>query len=224
MTEKVQRGKLIVFEGTDGTGKSTQLRLLHDYLKKCGHPVVATREPTDGRYGRQIRKLYVNRQHYSREEELELFVADRREHVRNLLVPCLQQGKTILCDRYYFSTAAYQGALGLNPETILDRNSFAPEPDLVLLFQAPLEVGMARITESRGEALNNFEQREFLEKVAAIFASIDRPYIRRIDASASIEDIHRQVVASVAPLLSLQPDAPCILNGFPAHLSEEPIA
>lgn len=212
MTEKVQRGKLIVFEGTDGTGKSTQLRLLRNYLEQRGYPVVATREPTDGRYGQQIRNLYVNRQQYSREEELELFVADRREHVRDLINPCLQQGRTILCDRYYFSTAAYQGALGLNPETILERNSFAPEPDLVLLFQAPLEIGMARITGSRGESLNNFEQREFLEKVAAIFAAIDRPYIRRIDASGSLEVVHRQVVASVAPLLSLQPDSPCILN------------
>ncbi|KJR96565.1 MAG: thymidylate kinase [Desulfobulbaceae bacterium BRH_c16a] len=208
MKDKGPRGKLIVFEGTDGTGKSTQLKLLGSYLEKQGYPVVATREPTNGSYGRQIRNLYVNRHQYSREEELELFLADRREHVHNLLQPCLQQGKIILCDRYYFSTAAYQGALGLNPETILEQNSFAPEPDLVLLFQAPLEVSMKRITCGRGDTLNNFEQLEFLEKVAAIFASIHRPYIRRIDASGSIETVRRQVVDSVTPLLSLPSAVP----------------
>ncbi|EKD38514.1 MAG: hypothetical protein ACD_75C00708G0006 [uncultured bacterium] len=212
MKAKAERGKLIVFEGTDGTGKSTQLKLLGSYLEECGYPVVTTREPTNGSYGRQIRNLYINRHEYSREEELELFLADRREHVLHLLEPCLRQGKIVLCDRYYFSTAAYQGALGLDPETILARNSFAPEPDLVLLLQAPLEIGMERITSGRGDTLNNFEQREFLEKVAAIFAAIDRPYIRRIDASGSIAAVHRQVIDAVASLLALPAAVPYILN------------
>ncbi len=200
MKQRMRRGRLIVFEGTDGTGKSTQLKLLHGHLEKQGLPVVATREPTDGVYGRQIRNLYVNRHQYSREEELELFLADRREHVRDFLHPNLDQGRIILCDRYYFSTAAYQGALGLDPDEILRRNDFAPEPDLVLLFRAPLQLSIERITNGRGETLNRFEQREFLEKVAAIFAAIKRSNIRRIDASGSIEEVHRQVVAAVAPL------------------------
>lgn len=210
MKERTRRGKLIVFEGTDGTGKSTQLKLLHSLLEKRGFPVVATREPTDGTYGQEIRNLYVNRHRYSREEELELFLADRREHVQDFLQPNLDEGKIILCDRYYFSTAAYQGALGLDPETILQQNDFAPEPDLVLLFHAPLPVSIDRITTGRGDTLNRFEQREFLEKVAAIFAAIDHPTIRRIEAAGSIEDVHRQVVAAVAATFnalhsSLQP-------------------
>lgn len=203
MEERTRRGKLIVFEGTDGTGKSSQLKLLHRLLAKHGLPVVATREPTDGTYGQAIRNLYVNRHRYSREEELELFLADRREHVQGCLQPHLDAGSIILCDRYYFSTAAYQGARGLDPETILQQNDFAPEPDLVLLFQAPLAVSIDRITNGRGDTLNRFEQQEFLEKVAAIFAAIDHPNIRRIDAAGSIEDVHRQVVAAVATLLSL---------------------
>lgn len=206
MNEKRNQGRLIVFEGTDGTGKSTQLKLLHGRLAKQGYPVIATREPTDGTYGREIRRLYIDRQRYSREEELELFIADRREHVRDVLEPALNEGKIILCDRYYLSTAAYQGALGLDPEEILARNAFAPEPDLVLLFQAPLPVSIARITDSRGDALNGFEQREALEKVAAIFAAIHRPYIRRIDAAGSIEEVGLQVAAAVAPLFSMRPN------------------
>ncbi len=77
MDDNEKKGLLIVFEGTDGTGKSTQLQLLYKVLHDEGYPVVATREPTDGKYGRKIRQLYINREEYSHEEELELFLEDR---------------------------------------------------------------------------------------------------------------------------------------------------
>jgi len=201
MSNQQARGKLIVFEGTDGTGKTTQRDLLGQYLQDQGYPVIITKEPTEGPYGMKIRDLYRHRNRYSREEELELFLADRRHHVTEVLHPGLLEGKIILCDRYYFSTAAYQGALGFDPEGILALNSFAPEPDLVLLFQANLDIGMQRITAGRGETLNNFEQREFLEKVAAIFSTIKRPYIFNVDASGAREDVHRLVVRYVMDLL-----------------------
>jgi len=201
MTKLVRQGILIVFEGTDGTGKSTQLQLLSHSLQAKGYPVITTREPTEGHYGRKIRSLYMDRDKYSREEELELFLADRREHVQGLLAPALEQGKVILCDRYFLSTAAYQGARGFDPESILAMNRFAPDPDLALLFQIPLEMGLKRITSGRGEELNDFEQRESLDRVAAIFSSIKRPYIRLIDASGSIEEVHRMVLEHVNPIL-----------------------
>ncbi|TKB28163.1 dTMP kinase [Desulfopila sp. IMCC35006] len=200
-TEAVRKGLLIVFEGTDGTGKSTQVHLLSHYLQDRGYPVIATREPTEGPYGKKIRSLYMHRNAYSREEELELFLADRREHVQQLLDPALAQGRIILCDRYFLSTAAYQGARGFDPEEILRRNRFAPDPDLALLFQAPLDTGLRRITSGRGEQLNDFEQKDSLNQVAAIFASIKRPYIQPIDASGSIEEVHEQVLNHVTPLL-----------------------
>ena len=200
MTFTGERGKLIVFEGTDGTGKTTQRDLLCNYLRDRGYPVVITKEPTNGPFGMQIRDLYNHRDRYSREEELELFLADRRQHVDEFLQPGLQDGKIILCDRYFFSTAAYQGALGLDPEAILAMNSFAPEPDLVLLFQADFAVSLERITSGRGDTLNNFEQREFLEKVATIFSCIKRPYIRTINASEPKESVHRTVIGHVMEL------------------------
>lgn len=201
MTKLQRKGVLIVFEGTDGTGKSTQLQLLSRYLQDKGYPVVTTREPTEGQYGRIIRELYVNRSKYTQEEELELFLADRREHVRDLLAPALTEGKVVLCDRYFLSTAAYQGARGFDPEDILKLNHFAPDPDLALLFQVPLDTGLKRITSGRGDELNDFEQRESLERVAAIFSSIKRPYILPINSSGSIEEVHRLVVKHVTPLL-----------------------
>jgi len=202
MDETKRKGLLIVFEGTDGTGKSTQLRLLFDALQDEGYPVLATREPTDGQYGRKIRELYLNRGKCSPEEELELFLADRKEHVNDLISPALSRGEIVLCDRYFLSTAAYQGAIGFDPEIVLNRNSFAPEPDLALLFHTPVNVGITRITSARGDTLNDFEQTENLEKVAKIFDAVQRPYIERVDATGSIESVHQEVMNHVFRLLA----------------------
>jgi len=205
MSKKVRGGFLIVFEGTDGTGKSTQLQLLYNVLKGKEYPVIVTREPTAGKHGQKIRQLYTNREKYSHKEELELFIADRREHVKELLNPALKQGKIVLCDRYFLSTAAYQGAIGFDPETVLAQNSFAPEPDLALLFQIPVDIGITRITSGRGDTPNDFEQAESLQKVADIFSAIDRPYIRKINAAGSIESIHQTVMNHVADLFCNSP-------------------
>ena len=194
-------GLLIVFEGIDGTGKSTQIELLGDFLRSEGYPVITTREPTNGQYGKAIRALYVDRGQCTPEEELQLFLDDRREHVTELLTPHLKQGDIILCDRYYFSTAAYQGANGFDPAEIIERNSFAPEPDITLIFEQPVRTSLARITENRGEALNEFEQSESLTRVAEIFKSLKHPSIVRIDATDSIDRVHQSVVNAVTPFL-----------------------
>lgn len=196
-----RNGLLIVFEGTDGTGKSTQLHLLANTLEKQGVPLLITREPTEGTYGQKIRQLYAQRHSVSLEEELNLFLADRKEHVERLLLPALESGKVILCDRYYLSTIAYQGAAGLDPELILARNCFAPVPDLALLFHAPIQTGVKRITQGRGEELNDFENEDYLRQVATIFAQLELPFIRRIDAARSIEAIRCDVLNLVQPLL-----------------------
>ncbi len=194
-------GLLIVFEGIDGTGKSTQIELLGDYLKGEGYPVITTREPTDGQYGKAIRALYVDRGQCTPEEELQLFLDDRKEHVTKLLNPHLKQGDIILCDRYYFSTAAYQGANGFDPAEIIERNSFAPEPDITLIFEQPVQTSLARITENRGEAPNDFEQSESLSRVSEIFQSLVHPSIVRINATDSIDRVHQSVMDAVTPLL-----------------------
>lgn len=196
-----ERGLLIVFEGTDGTGKSTQIELLSQYLRNRGHELVVTREPTNGIYGQKIRQLYLEREKFSPEDELQLFINDRKEHVENLLRPSLKAGKIVLCDRYYLSTVAYQGAIGFDVEELFDLNSFAPEPDLALLFRAPLTMGINRITSGRGETPNDFEKQEYLTKVASIFDSLDYPFITPVDASKSIEEVHEQVLNHVFKLL-----------------------
>lgn len=194
-------GKLIVFEGIDGTGKSTQIPLLAQYLVHKGFNVTVTREPTDGAIGKKIRALYSSRENTTPEEELQLFLDDRKEHIEQVIGPDLASGKVVLCDRYYLSTAAYQGANGFDPAVIIRRNNFAPEPDIALIFEQPIETSLERITKSRGEVLNDFEQADSLRKVSAIFDTLDFPCIRRIQANDTIENIHRKVIEAVADCL-----------------------
>ncbi len=194
-------GLLIAFEGIDGTGKSTQLQLLAAFLQDMGCRVVTTREPTDSSYGRRIRELYVDRGSCTLEEELDLFIQDRRLHVQELIEPQLAEGSVVLTDRYYFSTAAYQGAAGMNVVEIFARNSFAPVPDLVILLTMDPEISIARIQEGRGEELNDFEQLDQLKKVAAHFASFSAPCIHRIDAAADLDQVQNQVQSAVSALL-----------------------
>ncbi len=202
MTDR--KGILIVFEGTDGTGKSTQLNLLAQALKVRGLDVISSFEPTNGEYGQKIRALYSNRKNTSLEDELELFLADRKEHVETLINPALASGKIVLLDRYFLSTVAYQGAAGLDTAVILKKNAFAPVPDLAVLFHAPIQTGITRITENRGDTLNDFEKEEYLRKVKTQFEQLDLPCIRRIDADRSIEEIHQDVLHLVQSLPGIE--------------------
>ncbi len=201
MIEPAQRrGFLIVFEGIDGTGKSTQIDLLAAFLGDCGHPVVTTREPTDGPHGRRIRSLYHERAQVSREEELALFIADRRDHVQAVIAPALAHGSVVLCDRYFLSTAAYQGAAGFDPDEIITMNRFAPDPDLALLFELDPTLAVQRIMHHRGDQLNEFEHLDYLQKVDTVFRRMRLPYIRRIDATPSAAVVQCAVRAAVRQL------------------------
>lgn len=196
------RGLFIAFEGIDGSGKSTQIRLLGDWLRDQGYTVVATREPTSGPYGLQIRSLYADRDRVTLEEELELFISDRREHVEKVINPAVQAGQIVLTDRYYYSTAAYQGAAGLDPDTIFKKNSFAPEPDMVILLTMSPEESVARIKEIRGEKLNDFEQLDQLKKVAALFDGFNQESIVRVDGSRNITAVQSDIRLLVSHLLT----------------------
>ena len=194
-------GMLIAFEGIDGTGKSSQLKMLAGYLEENGHQVVTTFEPTNSSYGLRIRELYKNRSSCTPAEELGLFIEDRRLHVRELIEPETAAGKIVLTDRYYYSTAAYQGTAsgeaGPDVEDIFALNSFAPQPELVILLTMEPELSIERIRQGRGEELNDFEQLEQLRQVAARFALFDDLCIRRIDASGDMKQVQDAIRAVV---------------------------
>lgn len=199
--EKSRKGILIAVEGIDGTGKSTQVDKLASYLRRRGCTVVQTREPTDGPFGRKIRRLFVDRGQCTPDEELSLFIEDRRQHVREVILPALNTGKIVITDRYYFSTAAYQGAAGHDPEQVFARNSFAPVPDMVILLTMEPQVSLARIKELRGEELNDFEQEDQIRRVAALFSSFADDYITRINADAPMDRVGLEISSAVDTLL-----------------------
>ena len=201
----VNRGLLIVFEGIDGSGKSTQCRMLADLLNKKGIANISLAEPTRGKWGMKIRQLLAKgRNGISANEELEWFMNDRREDVKQNIEPALNAGKVVLMDRYYFSTAAYQGALGFDPEKIrVDNERFAPIPDRVLIFHNSPEKSLERIESSREEK-SAFEKRDYLIEVQTIFKSFTGPNIRYVSSDSSLEKVYEQVLCEVQDLFEVK--------------------
>lgn len=188
------RGRLIVFEGIDGAGKTTQARRLVAHLAASGVPALYTKEPTDGPHGRRIRAT-ATAGRLPAEEELALFVADRREHVATVIEPALARGTTVIVDRYYLSTAAYQGARGLDPARILEQNeAFAPPPDVCFLLDIDPAAGVARVR-GRDGVENHFEQQAALERCRAVFLTIDRPWLVRLDGALGEDALAAEIIA-----------------------------
>ena len=145
------KGKFIVFEGIDGCGKSTQAKSLIAYLKKIGRRVISIREPGGTPVGEKIRDLLLHsKTTISAKSELFLYMASRAQLVEDVIRPALAEGKIIVCDRYYFSTAAYQGAAGkTGVKSVLhlaEKVARFPKPDRVILLDLPAKVAMKRLT------------------------------------------------------------------------------
>jgi dTMP kinase len=200
----VNPGRLIVFEGLDGCGKTTQVEALCAALRGAGRDVVQTGEPTDGPNGRRIRELARSGQGVSAVEELRCFLEDRRAHVAEVIGPALAAGRIVVCDRYTLSTVAYQGARGLDWRQLLtEAEAEFPLPDLVLLLEIDPVVGLARV-ERRGSPREGlFEEGARMARVAEIFRGIERPYVERIDAAPPPEEVERAVRACVRRRLDL---------------------
>ncbi len=198
----MKSGTLVAFEGLDGSGKTTQVAALARALSNRGLGVVATKEPTDGPWGRRIRAMAASDEHPGPDEELRWFVEDRREHVRTLIAPALSAGRVVVTDRYFLSTVAYQGARGHDPERLL-RESEAefPLPDLALVLELDPGSGLARVRRRGVAPEPAFEEHDYLERVAAIFRWIDRPWVTRVDASAGPDGVHARVMAAVERVL-----------------------
>jgi dTMP kinase len=193
------RGWFIVLEGIDGSGKTTQLRLLASWLREQEHEVVETREPTDGVWGRRYRAWARGEFEATAREVLEFFVEDRREHVAKLIRPALERGAVVLCDRYVASTRAYQTADGVDPG-LLDRSLDAaafPEPDLTLWLRIPVSEAIARLG---SDAKERYERGSFLERVDAEYA---RMGLEPVDACGSTGTVLARLIERVSSLTDL---------------------
>jgi dTMP kinase len=202
MPIKRRRGLLIVLEGIDGSGKTTQARRLVRRLRRRGLPAAFFREPTRGPWGREIKRLAARADSLTPEQELELFVKDRRMNVEKNLKPALVAGRVVVLDRYYFSTIAYQGAKGIDTGRIRRLNeAFAVRPDLVVFLAIDAAAGLARIG-GRKRRDELFEREDYLIRVADIFRGFKGPRFVHIDGRGDARAIGRAIWAQVEPLLS----------------------
>ncbi|MDX1680354.1 MAG: dTMP kinase [Akkermansiaceae bacterium] len=194
----MSKGTFIVIEGIDGTGKSTQAKRLGEWYEAQGREVVLSFEPTKGPWGTKLRES-MTAGRLNAEEELELFIKDRRQHVEELIQPALDAGKVVILDRYYFSTMAYQGARGFDPQAIRERNeAFAPRPDLLLILDLDVDTAHRRIGR-RGDSTNEFEQRDTLTKCREIFLSLkDEDFVRVIDSNAEMDVVTSRIREAVS--------------------------
>jgi len=190
----VTAGRLVVIEGIDGGGKSTLARGLVASPELGHREVVATREPTDGPEGHRLRTAAARGERFAPREELDLFFADRRRHVTEVVEPALARGAIVVQDRSFFSTAAYQGLRGFDRSQILrDSRAFAPEPDVLLVVDLPVEVALAR-AEARGRT-DAFEDPESLQDIRAFFGALDSA--RRLDGTLSPDELLASALAEL---------------------------
>lgn len=220
-----QRGKFITFEGLDGVGKSTQLRNLAAWLRRRGIDVVTTREPGGTELGKKLRAVLLSSRTagLSPAAELALMFADRAQHVEQQILPALQRGRWVLCDRFTDSSEAYQGGgreLGGQVVRELHRILCRDlQPDLTILMLGDPAASVARArrrnvarTHSRGvhqqEDENRFEQenRAFYKRVLEAYLAIaerEPQRVVKVDASEPVAKVHKMIASRVEERLEL---------------------
>ncbi len=205
------RGLFITLEGPDGSGKSTIIKLIGNYLKDKGIEFVMTREPGGTLIGEEIRHIILDEMNTNMGDETEalLYAAARGQHVHEKILPSLEEGKLVLCDRFLLSSLAYQGVgRGLGIEKVKAINDFAirgVEPDLILFFHVDPEVTLERKTGNRkGDRLEQ-EGNDFHKTVYEGYMELLKMYpknIKVIDATKSIEEVLEQSIKEVEDLLT----------------------
>jgi dTMP kinase len=213
ITGTQSKGNFIAFEGGEGTGKSTQSQLLAKWLEQEGETVVLSREPGGTDLGKDLRKILLGHETgiISPRAEALLYAADRAHHVFSVIRPGLERGDVVITDRYFDSSAAYQGAGRiLNPSEVARISRWATEslyPTLTILIDVPAEIGLGRLqSRDRLEA----EPTEFHERVRQEFLQIammdpERYFV--VDGTQTVEEIHTQIIARVAELPALKRNA-----------------
>lgn len=191
-----RRGAFIVFEGIDGSGKSTHIRLLCSELRRQGLDVLRTSEPSRGRIGRLIREYSKSRRsRLPPEVEALLFAADRFEHVKRIIEPALEKGCVVISDRYIHSSLAYQGAEGASLDWLREINKFAQSPDLCILLDVSPNTGLGRIRRRRRTV---FEVYTYQQKVRNLYLRFaEQGELVRVDADRLVDEVHQDISSLV---------------------------
>jgi dTMP kinase len=185
----------IVFEGIDGSGKSTQAELFYYKLNSLGLKSVKLFEPTNGPFGIEIRSHLKNKIMPSPEFMLDLFIKDREFDSATNIQPALKNGFNVVMDRYYHSNAAYQGAMGLDPEFIIQENISKkfPKPDRVYFIDIPVKTALARIKNRNSDLDEIFEKEKFLLKVLDNYLDLIDDSFAVINGNNDVEYIAEEI-------------------------------
>ncbi len=193
-------GVFIVFEGIDGSGKSTHIKFLSENLRARGFHVLETSEPSRDSIGTFIRRYAEkNEERVTPETEALLFAADRYEHVKQVIKPALERGMVVISDRYFYSSIAYQGATGIDLNWIREMNRFAPKPDLGILLDILPDSSLKRVN---NRARTIFEVSDYLRKVREIYLEmVDLGELVRVEADRQREKVRKDILSLVNKLL-----------------------
>lgn len=203
------KGRLITFEGTEGSGKSTQVKMLTHALEDRGIPFILTREPGGPPISEQIRHILLSPANVAMlpETELLLYCASRAQHTGETILPALEDGKLVICDRYYDSTIAYQGAardLDMDfIQTLTRFATYATVPDRTFLIDLPVSTGFSRLKDRKLDRLE-LESLEFHEKVRLQYLSIanNEPFRYVVLNGLDLpQTIHFRILSSVLDLI-----------------------
>ena len=201
---------LITFEGIEGSGKSTQIKLLYEYLKLKGHDVIQTREPGGTIFGERLRDIFLKQDaNIFPLTELLVIMAMRAQLVEELIIPALNAGKTVLCDRFSDASYVYQGyGRGIDLGVIESLNRLATKgirPDLTILIDCTVEEGFRRKI-ANGFSIDRFEKenRDFHMKIRRMYIKVSKDDPKRffvVDGQKGVEDIHMLIRKKVEGLL-----------------------
>lgn len=198
MKHNPHKGKFVVFEGLNGSGKSEQARLLKEYFDKCGKAVLLTKEPTQWtEAGKKIKDTLEGKISLAPLQLQNLFAQDRAEHLRQEIIPALREGKTVISDRYAFSSMAF-GALEVRLRALFKLNEDFIRPNKVFLLRTRPEECLRRIAK-RGTAIRIFEELKKMHRIwnnyerLAQFEPLENFFVV-IDGEKSIEEIHQEIV------------------------------
>jgi dTMP kinase len=209
----IKRGKFITVEGGEGAGKSSNLAFIRDLLEQSSIEVVFTREPGGTALGEDIRDLLLGHKHtgMASDTELMLMFAARAEHLARLIMPALNQGKWVLCDRFTDASYAYQGGgRGIDMERIRHLETWVQQgitPDLTLLLDLPVQTGLDRASLRSEPDRFEVEQNAFFERVRATYLEIaarDQHRVRIIDAADSLPQVQTQIARVIAEFIQAQ--------------------
>lgn len=213
---------LIAIEGIDGAGKTAHAKILKKELEKMGYIVIRLSEPTNGKWGKKIKELSSRGKNPSTKELFELFFLDRKEDVEKNIIPALKKGQTVILDRYYMSSVAYQGAGGLDPAFIESENEkIAPKPDITVILDLPPKIAVERI-ENRKSKPDYFERLKFLTKVRSIFLEryASRSDVLIIDSTQRPDVVSTKILEAVLMVIHIKQHCMKFVNEKNKHGAE----